>query len=212
MSAIPVIVILSCLFILGSSRPRVAVRVVAVQGFFLGLLPLLRASKDLSAGILILGLSGMAVKGLLLPLLMSAVLRRTGIQRESDPPVGYGASLVIGVLLLGLAAWLAVSIGFPPRTSLPLNVTAFFLIMVGLFLLIGRRLAIMRPARSTCFLRPMARCASSVSMTAGATLSPARSLNRPDSGSSLPRCVAFPNGRRISPRSRSAMKSLLAGW
>ena len=43
MSAIPVIVILSCLFILGSSRPRVAVRVVAVQGFFLGLLPLLRA-------------------------------------------------------------------------------------------------------------------------------------------------------------------------
>jgi len=144
MSAIPVIVILSCLFILGSSRPRVAVRVVAVQGFFLGLLPLLRAGKDLSAGILILGLSGMAVKGLLLPLLMSAVLRRTGIQRESDPPVGYGASLVIGVLLLGLAAWLAVSIGFPPQTSLPLTVTAFFLIMVGLFLLIGRRLAIMQ--------------------------------------------------------------------
>lgn len=144
MTAIPVILILSCLFILGSSRPRVAVAVVAVQGVFLGLLPLMRASGGLTAGILVLGLSGIAVKGLLLPLLMSAVLRQTDIQREADPYVPYGTSLLTGVLLLCLSAWLAVSLGFPPQTSLLLTVTAFFLITVGLFLMIGRRLAVMQ--------------------------------------------------------------------
>lgn len=142
MTAIPVILILSCLFILGSSRPRVAISVVAIQGLFLGLLPLLRSSANLSPAILILGFSGIIFKGILLPLLMRTVVRQTGIQRESTPYVAYGTSLLIGVLLLGLSAWLAVSMGFPARTSLLLTTTAFFLITVGLFLMISRRLAI----------------------------------------------------------------------
>ena len=144
MTAIPVILILSCLVILGSSRPQVAIRVVAIQGLFLGTLPLLRSLGHLTLPILVLGISGILFKGVMLPWLMQTVLRETGIQRESTPYVTYGTSLLIGVMLLALSAWLAVSLGLPQNTSLLLTATAMFLILVGLFLMISRRQAIMQ--------------------------------------------------------------------
>ncbi len=144
MITIPVILILSCLFILGSSRPSVAIRVVAIQGLFLGMLPLVRSIGHLSVAIIILGSSGIIFKGILLPWLMQSVLKQTGIQRESTPYVAFGTSLLMGVLLLALSAWMAVSLGFPANTSLLMITTAMFLILVGLFLMISRRLAIMQ--------------------------------------------------------------------
>ncbi len=144
MTAIPVILILSCLFILGSSRLSVAIRVVAVQGLFLGLLPLIRSAGHFSVAILILGLSGIIFKGVLLPWLMQTVVKHTGVQRESAPYVAFGTSILIGVLLLGLSTWMAINMGFPANTSLLMIATAMFLILVGLFLMIGRRLPIMQ--------------------------------------------------------------------
>jgi hydrogenase-4 component E len=144
MTTIPVILILSCLFILGSSRPSVAIRVVAIQGLFLGLLPLVRSIGHFTVPILILGLSGIIFKGILLPFLMQTVQKQTGIQRETTPYVGFGTSLLMGVILLGLSAWLAVSMGFPVLSSRLMIATAMFLILVGLFLMISRKLAIMQ--------------------------------------------------------------------
>ena len=43
MNIIPVLLILSCLFLLGSSRLNVAIRVAAAQGVLLGILPVIRA-------------------------------------------------------------------------------------------------------------------------------------------------------------------------
>lgn len=144
MNSISVVLILSCLFILGSSRPRVAIQVVAIQGIFLGLLPIIRATAQLTAGIWILGLSGIIFKGILLPWLMQAVLRQTGVQKETEPYVAYGSSILIGVVLLALSAWIAVNLQLPVTASIVMTATAMFMILVGLFLMIARRKAIMQ--------------------------------------------------------------------
>lgn len=144
MNTIAIILILSCLIILGSSRPRITIRVVAIQGIFLGILPLLRSMENLSVAILILSFSGILFKGVILPLLMQTVLKQTGIQRETDPVVPFSGSILIGVVLLGLSAWMSTQMQLPAHISLVMTATAMFLILVGLFLMISRRKAIMQ--------------------------------------------------------------------
>jgi hydrogenase-4 component E len=144
MTTLTVILILSCLFLLGSSRPRTALFGVAAQGFCLGLLPILRAGVDLVPAIWLIAGSSIVIKGLLLPLLMRKVVQDTGIEQEHNPPVAFGASIILGVALLGLSAWLSFRLQLPGTASLMITATSMFLILVGLFLMIGRRLAIMQ--------------------------------------------------------------------
>lgn len=144
MTFIPVILILSTMFLLSSSSLRTVIGVVAMQGLFLGLLPLLKSLDHLSLSIIILSLSGIIFKGIVLPLLMLKVIKETGIQRDVRPYVSYGASLPAGVLLLAFSAWLTIRMDFPAGTSLLIVTIAMFMMFIGLFLMISRRLAIMQ--------------------------------------------------------------------
>ena len=113
MTLISVLLILSCLLLLGSSRLHVAIRVVAAQGLLLGVLPIVRSAEHLHLAILVLGLSTIVSKGILLPWLMNTCLRLSGIRREIEPFVGFGPSLLCGTALLGLAVWIAVRLKLP---------------------------------------------------------------------------------------------------
>lgn len=144
MTFIPVILILSSLLLLGSSRLRVVIGIVAIQGWMLGLLPLISHISELNASILLLGLSGIVFKGIVLPALMLKVIKETGIQKDVRPYVSYGASLPAGVLLLAFSAWLTISMRFPLGSALLIISTAMFMMFIGLFLMIARRLAIMQ--------------------------------------------------------------------
>ena len=144
MTFIPVILILSSLLLLGSSRLRVIIGIVAIQGWMLGLLPLISHISELNASILLLGLSGIVFKGIVLPALMLKVIKETGIQKDVRPYVSYGASLPAGVLLLAFSAWLTISMRFPEGSALLIISTAMFMMFIGLFLMIARRLAIMQ--------------------------------------------------------------------
>ncbi len=141
MTILSVLLILSCLLLLGSSRLHVAIRVVAIQGFLLGLLPVVRSLGDIPLGVWILGLSTILSKGIVLPWLMSICLRLSGIRREIEPFVGFGPSLLCGTALLGLAVWLAVRLQLP-QAPLVLLAGSFFAMLVGLFLMVTRRKAI----------------------------------------------------------------------
>lgn len=143
MIIISVLLILSCLLLLGSSRLHVAIRVVAVQGVLLAVLAIIRAAGDIPAGVWVLGLSTVFSKGLLLPWLMSLCLRNTGIRREIEPFVGFGPSLLCGTALLALAAWITARLQ-PAQGEAPaiLLTSSFFVMLVGLFLMVTRRKAI----------------------------------------------------------------------
>jgi len=144
MTLISVLLILSCLLLLGSSRLHVAIRVVAIQGVLLGALPLVRSMGDLlHLGIWILALSTIISKGILLPWLMNTCLRLSGIRREIEPFVGFGPSLLCGTALLGLAVWITDRLQLT-QAQVPqvLLISSFFAILVGLFLMVTRRKAI----------------------------------------------------------------------
>jgi hydrogenase-4 component E len=143
MTIISVLLILSCLWLLGSSRLHVAIRVVAIQGVLLGVLPIVRSLGDLHFGIWILALSTIISKSILLPWLMNTCVRLSGIRREIAPFVSFGPSLLCGTALLGLAVWITDRLQLT-QAQAPLVVltSSFFAIFVGLFLMVTRRKAI----------------------------------------------------------------------
>lgn len=143
MDIISVLLILSCLFLLGSSRLNVAIRVVAAQGVLLGILPMVRSMGDITAGIWILSISTIVSKGILLPWLMRICLRNSGIRREIEPFIGFGSSLLYGTGLLALAVWVTARMQLTQSEAPAVLMTSsFFLIFVGLFIMVTRRKAI----------------------------------------------------------------------
>ncbi len=143
MHIISVLLILSCMLLLGSSRLHVAIRVVAAQGVLLGILPVIRSVDHLTAGIWILSVSTIVSKSVVLPWLMRICLRNAEIRREIEPFIGFGSSLIYGTGLLALAVWVTVRMHLAPgEAPAVLMTSSFFLVFVGLFILVTRRKAI----------------------------------------------------------------------
>jgi hydrogenase-4 component E len=143
MNILSVLLILSCLVLLGSGRLHAAIRVVAGQGVLLGVLPMIRAAGDISLGIWVLSLSMIVSKGVVLPWLMTVCLRHCQIRREIEPFIGFGSSLLCGMGLLGLAVWVTARLELTQDEAPAILMTSsFFTIFVGLFLMVTRRKAI----------------------------------------------------------------------
>ncbi|HTP58041.1 MAG TPA: hydrogenase [Spirochaetia bacterium] len=142
-----VILVLTNLWLLGSSRLLSCIAAVSVQGVLLGILPLvIRIDAPLWRLLLQAGVS-LALKGIIFPLLMLRAVRSVDARREVEPLVGYSTSLLIGVLLLavslytGLRLPLPAGAGAPPRLLVP---AALFTALTGLFVIVGRRSAIVQ--------------------------------------------------------------------
>jgi hydrogenase-4 component E len=135
--------ILADLALLGSSRLRLWVRVVAAQGLALGALPILVSSGHLSWHVLLLGGASIGLRGIMFPLLLGRVLRDNPASREVKPYVGYTASLLFGVVAVAASLWIDARLH---ATTQPFSTmagpVAIFTILVGLFLIISRRKAI----------------------------------------------------------------------
>jgi hydrogenase-4 component E len=143
--AILVGIILTGFVLLGSSRFGSCVRVVALQGVLLGALTVAARESDASLRAPLLALASTGVKGVAFPWLLSRALRDAEVRREVEPLVGYGPSVLIGMLGLVAALWLASRLPRPaaPISSLVLPV-ALFTMLAGLFLIVSRRQALMQ--------------------------------------------------------------------
>lgn len=137
-----VLLILSNLILLGSSRLTVYIQVVAFQGVALGVLPWL-VSHDISHHTLIMSVGGVVLKGWVFPWLLFRALREADVRREVEPFVGYTMSLMIGLFTLGLSLWLGTLLPLPNHKVSTLAVpVALFTMMAGLFLIVSRKKAI----------------------------------------------------------------------
>lgn len=138
-----VLLVLSAFIMLGASRLDMYIRCVAFQGMLLGVFTVFAHFHELTVHVWLLAVSGTLLRGVGFPVLLSRVLRDTGARREVEPYVGYTLSLVIGLLMLGVSAWLGRRLPMPAVTLPPLVVpAALTLILVGLFLIVARRKAI----------------------------------------------------------------------
>jgi hydrogenase-4 component E len=140
-----VLLILTNLYLLGSSRIAACVRAVAVQAVLLGIISLLAHWND--AGIRLFLLAGVStvIKAGILPWMLRRAVRESGAQNEVEPLVGFTTSLLLGLGLLGAALHVAGKLPQPGHdgTSFLVSV-ALFTMMVGLLLIVSRRKAVMQ--------------------------------------------------------------------
>ena len=138
-----VFLVLTSLVLLGSSLLRSSIQVVALQGAALSFLPFLVMESSWAGRAVFLAALTMGLKGIVFPMLLNRSLREANVRREVAPLVGYSLSLALGIALLILAFWLAgrlhgIGVGISPLSL----ASAFFMMFIGLFLIIARRKAL----------------------------------------------------------------------
>jgi hydrogenase-4 component E len=138
-----ILVMLTNLKLLASSRLGSSIRTIAVQGSLLGLLPLFIEPDPFQFRFIFLALCTILIKGIVFPILLFKALNAAEVSREVQPYVGYISSLLFGVVSLIIAFWLGnlLSLKNLPDSSLIVPVS-FFGIFSGLFLIISRKRAI----------------------------------------------------------------------
>jgi hydrogenase-4 component E len=137
--------LLTCFALLGTSRIGACIRWLSFQGILFGLVPLAMHEGELTVRLGALAAANILLKGIIFPWLLLRLRARADFSREVEPFVGFVASLLFGILALGLSGWLALRLS-PDLKQAPfvLLEAAIFLIFVGLFLIIGRRKALMQ--------------------------------------------------------------------
>jgi hydrogenase-4 component E len=138
-----VLIVLTNLKLLGSSRLGASIRAVAAQGVMLGLLPVLAHVHELSLHFAVLAVGTVMLKGVVFPWLLFRALREAEVTREVEPYVGYVTSILVGVTALGASFWmggrLPISTVEPSSLLVP---SALFSILAGLFLIVARKRAV----------------------------------------------------------------------
>lgn len=141
--ALIVLVVLTNLKLLGSSRLVPCIRIVAVQGVVLGLLPLVAGNEAITLRMIVVAAVSIALKGAVFPGLLMRALRGADVRREVEPLVSYGMSLLIGIIALPAALWMGSRLPLPDtQVSSLLLPAALFTMMVGLFLIVSRKKAL----------------------------------------------------------------------
>jgi hydrogenase-4 component E len=138
-----VAILVTDLALLGSSRFRILIRTVTVQGVLLGILPLLTGKEGLTLRPWGLAVGVVFLKGLVLPMLLQRARKVANVQREVDPLVGYSLSMLIGILALAFSIWMGFRLPLPVSASSRLVVpVALFTLWSGLFLIVARKKAL----------------------------------------------------------------------
>ena len=137
-----VLVLLSVLAALGSGRIPFLIKVVALQGVLVSLLPLL-IGQQLSTGGLIFTGATLLIRGIVIPVAIAIAIRKVAIRREVDPVIGPQFSLLAALLMIIAAFYVSGKIVLPvaPQSDLLLP-TAITLLVAGMFILMARRNAV----------------------------------------------------------------------
>ena len=137
--------LVSCFALLGTSRLGACIRWLSLQGVAFGLMPLISDAAGLGLQAIWLAAANVALKGVIFPLVLLHLRARTEHDREVEPFVGFVASILFGIVALAGSLWLALLLQ-PALHHAPLQMleAAIFLISIGLFIIIGRRNALMQ--------------------------------------------------------------------
>jgi hydrogenase-4 component E len=140
-----VLLILSNLWLLGSSRLAACIRTVAIQAVLLGCIPLLMPDGAYSLRLVSLAVFSTAIKAGVLPWLLRRAVREANVRNEVEPLVGFTTSLLLGIGLLAASLHLAGRLPLPGGQGTAFLVpVALFTVMVGLFLIVSRVKAVMQ--------------------------------------------------------------------
>jgi hydrogenase-4 component E len=144
-SGIVVLIVITNFLLLAAGWLRASVRIVAVQGFALGLLPLFVHQDGLTIRLAVIAALVITLKGVVFPRLLLRSLRELSSVRAVTYYVGPMASLLIGIFVMGSSLWWGYVLPLPDDTGYRLAIPmVFFTIVTGLFLIVSRRQALMQ--------------------------------------------------------------------
>ena len=137
-----VVVLILNIYALGTSRIGAIIRIVALQGLVLAVLPVLAHGEITLEGVLV-GLAAGSLKGLTIPWLLWSALREVQIRREIEPLISTGATMLLGALgaFLALAFTRALPLAASDQSHLVVP-AALATVLTGFLLLTTRLKAI----------------------------------------------------------------------
>jgi hydrogenase-4 component E len=138
-----ILLILANLRLLGSSRLAACIRAVALQAVILGAAALIANRGELDARVIAIAVASTLIKAGALPWLLRRAIRESGAVREVEPFIGFTASLLWGVGLLG--ACLLIGARLSPHAAQGsglLLTVALFTTATGLMIIVSRRKAV----------------------------------------------------------------------
>ncbi len=138
LNSILVIVLMLNLFALGTNRIVSVIRTVAAQGALLSLLPLF-LHEHLTLVVALTVVPTFALKGIIIPAMMTHALRDVKIKREVEPLIGLQSSVVLGALATVFALLFADQLPLTAAHSGALIVpTSIATVLAGFILLTTR--------------------------------------------------------------------------
>jgi hydrogenase-4 component E len=136
------LVFLSVMFSMTSHRLLALIRLMAVQGLLVSLVPfLLERQEGMALLNLVLVAVMISVKAVAIPAILWVAMRRIQIRREIEPIVGYHLSIFIGLGIILASVFISSTLHLEDFHALLLP-AAFTTLSAGLFLLMARRKAI----------------------------------------------------------------------
>lgn len=139
-----VLILLSVLLSLGSSRMMTLIKIMVLQGALVSLAPIfLEQPSRLSNGGVLFFLLMFLIKTALIPGLLYMAVTKISIKREVEPIIGYHASIFTGLGLILLSVYITQRLGLSLHGNhAVLLITAITTLSGGLFLMMSRTKAI----------------------------------------------------------------------
>ena len=138
LNALLVLVLAINLVALGTGRILSLVRVVAVQGALLGVLPFL-VHQHVTLPAVLIAVAAVGLKCLVIPAVMIRALRDAQIKREIKPLIGAGPSILLGAAATAFALLFANQLPLAPQHAGSLLVPASMATILTGFILLTTR-------------------------------------------------------------------------
>lgn len=140
------LVTISNLYIVATSRLTSCVRASAVQGAALSLLPLVLWAHGWDVQIFHLAVicaGTLLIKTIIIPMLVLRAIREANVRREVEPSVSLHSSVLLAGVLVGVSFWMSSVLVLPkPAPSALLVPAAFATVLTGFLVLVSRKQAI----------------------------------------------------------------------
>ncbi len=140
-----VLIVLTGLWLLGSSRLLACIQAIALQGLLLAIIPVASAWPHVSFRLAAVASFSLVLKAAVFPILLRRAVRTASIRREVEPLLGFTTSILLGIGLWGLAVHIANRLPVDVfHVSALLVPVAVFTVLCGLLLIVSRNTAIMQ--------------------------------------------------------------------
>ncbi|MDE1919950.1 MAG: hydrogenase [Candidatus Omnitrophica bacterium] len=138
-----IVIILSGIVLLGSSRIGTIIQLFAFQSLVLSSIPLQVDRAGLNWHVLTIAFGTLIVKVFVMPNFLFWAIRHVRLRREAPTILGYGKTMLLGGILVGMAFYISSKLTLPDRYFSRLFIPAAFSIFaIGLLLLVSRVKAI----------------------------------------------------------------------